>query len=175
MTKQDLAELIVKKAESFLGEREIHGPNRSPFVDALNKYMRVPLGSPYCQSGAYFCADLVCKELGLINPLTKTAGTQVAWQKAPEKYKRQRAQKGDFAYWRSRKNKAQGHAGVVSKDQLSEPDFDTVEFNTDTLGSRDGGGVLRKKRQTFGTPTLEWLGFVDVAQWIIDANTPKLP
>lgn len=50
MTALDFARRIV---ESKL--TETHGPNRAPLIDAMNRAVGVPLGSPWCAAYVSFC------------------------------------------------------------------------------------------------------------------------
>ena len=34
--------------KSWVGKTETHGANRSPLIDSMNKYVKNPVGSPYC-------------------------------------------------------------------------------------------------------------------------------
>lgn len=169
-----IATLIVQEAERYVGQNETDGPNRSELIDTINKNMKANLGSPYCQSGIYFVATKVCEKIGFRNPLPKTPSTQDAWRSSHIKYKRGRGSIGDFCYWQSKRDETKGHAGICRLEQ-TQTNFRTIEFNTDSVGSREGGGVWYKSRNTVGTESLFFLGFVDVAQWILDENTSLAP
>lgn len=43
-------EKVIAALKAHVGERETHGPNRSPFIDKINRAAGVPLGSPWCGS-----------------------------------------------------------------------------------------------------------------------------
>ena len=45
----------IEIAEGYLGQRETEGFNRSPFIDRINSFCGVELGSPYCASFVSWC------------------------------------------------------------------------------------------------------------------------
>ena len=165
-----VAGLIIKEADKYVGQKETDGQNRSELIDSINKLMQANLGSPYCQSGCYYVVDKVCQKNGWINPLPKTPSTQDAWYTSDQKYVKRLGSKSDIAYWQSTTDSSRGHAGLLREDQILHH-FKTIEFNTDSTGSREGGGVWYKSRTITGTDSLSFLGFVDVAQWILDSNS----
>lgn len=59
--------------ESYIGQRETRGYNRSPIIDRWNRIAGVPLGSSYCEAAAYSMFDSAARELNVPNPFTRTA------------------------------------------------------------------------------------------------------
>lgn len=165
---------FLRNVRSHIGEKETKGPNRSPFIDALCKRGGVPLGSSYCLLGATCALDDACKELGLKNPVGIRAGTQVWFESVPSHYKRGTAKPGFIGIFQDRKDRAHGHAVTCTSDEDTDFVFQTVEFNTNASGSREGDGVYVKERTAHGYPSMSLRGFVDVVQWICDANGVKL-
>ena len=78
MTRQDVADLIVKLIQRDVDDkiREDKGKNRSLRIDGFNARVGVPMGSPYCASGAWSAIDDACRALGLKNPVQPTASSQ---------------------------------------------------------------------------------------------------
>jgi hypothetical protein len=171
--------LIVKNTylrlmRDHVGERESHGPNRSPSIDAMCKRGGVALGSPYCLLGATCVLDDACKELGLKNPVKVHAGTQNWWGNVPMKYRRGSAKEGFIGIYQKRKDQSKGHAVVVVSDEDIDHEYKTIEFNTNGEGSRNGDGVYARARKVGGDANLSVRGFVDVVQWICEANGVQL-
>ena len=159
--------------------RETRGKNRSPRIDEFNKRAKAPMGSPYCASGLWCAIDDACKQLGLKNPVKPTASSQ-AFRKTsfvPEKYIRREGEMGrigDFGVLQVPGNSAHGHLTVLGADQRSQPIFYTLEYNTDASGDRDGDGAYATSRSTKDGDKQNsgklFICFVDVCQWILDAN-----
>jgi len=156
-----------------LDEREVNGQNRSPMIDAVNKRLGVPMGSPYCIGGLLVRGvEAMCTQLELKNPVTMTAGTQKFWARAPMKYKKlkgDKPRKADICIQRNRDDKNHGHAYGLTADQKDLYQA-TIEYNTNMAGSRDGQGVYNLKRTQDGDSKKEYLGAVDVVRWILEAN-----
>jgi len=172
--REFIARALIEEANKYVGHTENIGQNnRSSFIDSVNRFMGVPIGSPYCQSSLYFIANEVCRRYSLKNPLPKTAGARDAWNKSVN-YRRKiaNAEAGDFVYWVSKTDRLKGHAGLYLTHGTNK-DFLTIEFNTDSDGGRDGNGVWNRTRLESGSSKLDVLGAVDVAQWIIDATTQR--
>lgn len=170
-----LADQIVANAVADLGQRETNGKNRSPMIDAINKALGVPMGSPYCIGGILIrCVKPACQILKLNVPTGMiTAGTQHFWSHAPLKYKiphGQKLRKGDLGLMQDKGNKSQGHAYLIRQDQLDPLLQLTVEYNTDGAGGRDGDGVYEKTRSENGDAAKIYLGGVDVVSWILEFN-----
>lgn len=166
-----LRDLFIKKCLAMQGQKETHGKNRSPMIDADNKKAGVPLGSPYCLTSLMCRLDEACKEMGLKNPIGIQASTQMFFNSVKNKYLVTTGKKGTIAIFQSRSNSSRGHAAAVREDMVKGTNhFETIEFNTDGQGSRDGDGVWPKTRSTYGNQTMRFRGWVDVCAWVIDSN-----
>jgi len=159
---------------THVGERENRGPNRSVVIDAINLRAHSSLGAPYCLAGATCVLDDACKELGLKNPVGTHAGTQSWWASVPAMYRRGSGRVGFIGIYQHRADHAHGHAVVVASDEDSDMNFQTIEFNTNPDGDRNGDGVYARERSAHGDARLVLKGFVDVVQWICDANGVKV-
>lgn len=172
LAEAKLRAALVAKMRSQLGERETHGKNRSPLIDRVNKYTNAGNGAQYCISACVYDVNEVCKELGLKNPVPAECSTQAFYRNAPSKYRRPKGTKakmGDIGIQQSRNDPGHGHAYMFRKDQIDEKHL-TIEANTDGSGGRDGDGWYERTRTDDGDSSKKYLGAVDVAQWILDAN-----
>jgi hypothetical protein len=174
ISKADLQEALVKKWESFSFVRETKGPNRSPDIDVVNKWVGVDLGSPYCIAFLLYCLNQVCLELKLKNPVGKHAGTQEFFNNAPAKYKHLLTEDwvlASIAIMVQRNDSSHGHAvGVKVGRAARDSQVSTDEFNTGPDGGRDGEGFYHHVRSLAGTSSLKFRGAIDVCQWVIDAQ-----
>lgn len=170
ITYEIIKNTYLRIARSHIGEKETRGKNRSPIIDLLCKRGGVDLGSPYCLLGATACLDDACKELGLKNPVGVKAGTQSFFSKTPKAYQRNSAKQGMIGIFQNRSDRAHGHAVICTEDEDSDFEFSTIEYNTDPSGGRDGDGVYKRVRHAKGDSRLCLRGFVDVIQWVCDAN-----
>lgn len=175
MTKEEqtLRDELLKFWHNDLGQHETGGKNRSPMIDAVNKRLRVSLGSPYC-IGALLVRGVepLCTKYGLVNPVVMTAGTQNFYDRAPSKYKKPKgtnANKSDIVILQSRSDSSSGHAYALTEDQSGSRQK-TIEYNTNKGLSRDGDGVYENTRSSNGSLTKLYRGAVDVIRWILDAN-----
>lgn len=176
MNRQIIANALILQFDKWIAEkqREDHGSNRSVLIDAINRYVSVPLGSPYCIASDLYAMHLVCDGSGLKNPIPREAGTQAFWfHDAPAKYKRPHgslAQKGDVGIFQHTSNPDHGHGVLVRVDQTDPKLFQSDEGNTDATGGREGDGFYSRVRSTGTVGELKLLGFIDVCQWVADAN-----
>ena len=170
---------LVSYALADEGERETNGPNRSPMIDDINKNVSGgSLGAPYCISGLIHRAVReLCSEHNLEMPKwMNTASTQKFWERAPDKYKTLKgtigAKKGDICIQQQRTDKSKGHAYMLTRAETSVGQ-DTIEYNTNPGGSRNGDGVYKRTRTQEGDLQKKYLGAVDVVQAILDHNGVK--
>jgi len=178
MTIQDLAKAFVAKLQPYVGNTpEDQGSNRSKIIDEFNRRAGEDMGEPYCIAGATCVFDDTCKELGLSNPVGIHAGTQEFWQNAPSKYKHDstfHAVAGMIGIYQDRGNHDHGHGVSVVADMVFPfKTFQTIEFNTNTTGGREGDNCYARQRSVDGTTEMRLLGFVDVCQWVMDYNQSK--
>lgn len=154
--------------------RESNGKNRSPEIDAVNKAVGVPLGSPYCKSGLWVrVIDATCKEWGLVNPVRRDASSQSMLRLAPSKFVKAAGvlpKKGDVGILTNRIDKTHGHIYLVREDATDPKSHLTIEYNTNSKGSRDGEGVHELTRSTLGTAGQSFSAYVDWVQWVIEVN-----
>jgi hypothetical protein len=163
--------IMVALARRDKALRETEGHNRHPTIDAINKWIKVPRGSAYCLSALIKqCAQALCDHFEIRNPIPKEPSTQRFWQKVPDKYRVAigKAKKGDWGFMRNRAQPALGHAFIFTEDETHIQQ--TFEYNTNKAGASDGEGCHELVRTKEGSSRLEYLGAVNVIQWIIDEN-----
>ncbi len=152
-----LANHIVRIARSEIGVTEVNGSNCGPRVNQYKAatWLDSTQAWPWC--AAFVCwvvreamAAAGVPETGAFKR-PSTAGAldlenwsreqdETTWTKTPTQGD---IQPGDIVTF---KFKTGGHVGFA----ISSPDaggyFETIEGNTDVAGSREGGGVFKKKR-----------------------------
>ena len=140
-----LRDKVIEKAISQIGVQEI--PENSNAGPAVEKYLKsVGLGKGYswCLAFVFWCTKEASKELGVLNPLFKTAGVLHAWNNTPLENRFALPQAGDIFIMDF--GKGQGHTGIVEK--VVGLDVWTIEGNTNDEGSREGYEVCRRRRKT---------------------------
>lgn len=183
LTRQMIADKIVEIIQRDVDAemRETGGYNRGPRIDQFNKRTHVALGSPYCAAGGWCAIDDACKILGLKNPVPASANSQAygPGHGIPAKYIRQHGtlgKKGDAGVLTRADADGHGHYTTLREDQVVQPLFKTVEYNTDGSGTHDGDGAYALTRSTVDR-SRENSGklfhcFTDIPQWVLDANKP---
>lgn len=127
-----------------LGVQEI--PKNSNAGPAVEKYLKsVGLGKGYawCMAFMYWCTKEASMQLGLENPLFKTAGVLAMYNKEKDSVVTD-PQPGDLFIMDF--GKGQGHTGIVEK--VEKNIIHTIEGNTNDEGSREGYEVCRRQRKT---------------------------
>ncbi len=141
-------ERVLAVARGLVGQRETHGANRSPWIDAANRLTGAPLGSPYCASYNAWCYSEGKAPAGW-----PRSAWSPDWVKAPT----WTAAKGGktprpgdaFGVWFTNKGRV-AHTGLVEIWDVSTAV--TLEGNTSpsaefgSSSDRDGDGVWRKRR-----------------------------
>lgn len=165
--------------------RETNGKNRSPEIDAANRWIGAGLGAPYCITMLLYRTSQVCKQLGLQNPIINTASTQRFLNSAPNQYKVAFREKMSEAFaisvqvppaaiyiMRRNSDPSLGHAFAGQDKKAAGYGFvPAVEYNTDPVsGDRDGDGAYETTRDIRGNSSMWTRGWVDVAAWIVDHN-----
>ncbi|WP_395049406.1 CHAP domain-containing protein [Flavobacterium sp.] len=134
----------LEMAISQLGVQEI--PKNSNAGPAVEKYLKsVGLGKGYawCMAFMYWCTKEASAQLGLENPLFKTAGVIAMYNKEKDLVVTD-PQPGDLFIMDF--GKGQGHTGIVEK--VEKNIIHTIEGNTNDEGSREGYEVCIRQRKT---------------------------
>ncbi len=141
-----LAIAALKKANSQNGVQEV--PRNSNSGPAVEKYLQsVGLGKGYswCMAFVYWCVKEASKEMGVFNPLTKTAGVLAMYNAEPDLRVKGTPQPGDIFIMDF--GNGTGHTGFVIQAYPSG-ELDTIEGNTNDEGSREGYEVcIRHNRK----------------------------
>jgi hypothetical protein len=159
--------LAVASAEEALQVREIPpNSNRGPQVDVYLRRAGVSPGLSWCCAFVYYCFDEASKGIGVPNPMVRTAGCLDHWSRAPG----QGAQRIQAAQAVRNPDLVRsgmvfimdhggglGHTGLVESVQGGL--ITTIEGNTNTALSREGGGVYRLTRKLVEINK----GFIDYA------------
>lgn len=175
LTRQQIRNELVQLWAKDIGELESGGKNRSPMIDEINK--TIPgsyLGAPYCIAGLlHRGVNAICKKYDLQNPVKQTPSTQKFFDVMQERgFYKPHGEPGDIAIMQNRKDSGKGHAWGVEK-RTGLQTYDSIEYNTDVAGDRDGDGVHRQQRDDDGDSSKRLRGFIDVVDCIADAN-PEL-
>jgi hypothetical protein len=138
MSKLALKALEIAKTQ--LGVSELpKGSNAGPAVEKYLKAVGLGKGYAWCEAFVYWCYSEASKELGVINPLKKTAGVLDQFNSS-KKYDVETPQKGDLFIMDF--GKGQGHIGFV--DDAFKDKINTLEGNSNDDGSREGYEVCQK-------------------------------
>ena len=138
--------LIVKIAKGYNGITE-KGKNRGEFIDKLNRFTKVPLGSPYCASFVSFVIDSASKKTPIKNKV-KSALAMRLRNKNTYSAKlvldgKRYPKASEVIVWQKGKTNF-GHAGIVTKD-WTETKGESIQANTSkSAESRDGNGIWIK-------------------------------
>lgn len=131
-------------------ERPLYS-NSGPEVDGYLRSTNLGPGFPWCMSFVYWCFQGASNNLGISNPLVKTAGCLEQWNRSTlQKINNSQAVNNpslikpgsifimDFGG-------GKGHTGIV--ETISGGYINTIEGNTSTSQTREGIGVFRASRK----------------------------
>lgn len=154
-----LLKKVLKVANTQIGvvENPPH-TNRGQEVDLYLKAVGLNPSTgnyPWCAAFVYWCFDKASKELGITNPLIKTAGVIDHWNRTkavkipvdiananPNKIKPGAIFIMDFG-------KGLGHTGLV--ESIHNGYITTIEGNTNNDNSREGYGVFKLRNRKINT------------------------
>lgn len=160
----DVLEAIEMEIQKFMGLKELRGSkNRGQWVDDLNMWMGVPLGSPYCLTGLLFCLKMVETKLSVKFDLPKLAGTQEFYRLTSQEYKVDTPKRGCIGIYQLKSDKSKGHAFYCGDMPDPEGMVPTAEFNIDMTGDRDGEGNQKFERSINGDNRFTARGWVDLS------------
>ena len=136
--------------DARLPVRETGGSNRSPRIDAINRFVGSPIGSPYCAAGVSWCFHAAGAENFPFSPLA--AAIRDAFE-AENKMSKSADEmlNWDGALFGWTLEDGYGHIGFV-RERLTNASgqvvaLRTVEYNTDLTGSPNGDGVYERLRE----------------------------
>lgn len=146
-----IAPILVTIARAEVGVEEVNGSNAGPRVNEYKGATNLPATEswPWCAAFVCWCLREAMKggTYTFKRPTTAGAWDFENWSLAQDnstntkKPVMEDIKAGDIVIFRF------SHIGIA----ISSPDFDgfiqTVEGNTDSAGSREGGGVFQKNRK----------------------------
>ncbi len=160
-----IAALALQVIVSQLGQEEIPaGSNSGPMVNEYLKAAGAGPGDAWCQSLVYWCYNIAALMNGIRNPVVKTAGVMHCWESAPvsSRITKEAAEADKSLVLPGYQiifdhGKGLGHTGLV--ESISGNTIITIERNSNSGGSRNGGEVVRQTtRRTFDDSQLK--GFI---------------
>lgn len=171
-----LQERVITISAKYLHVRELHNDNRGPEIDTWNRYLGLPMGSPYCAAFGIYMYHLAGYDL------PKIGRCCLLWERCQAnglKYKTftaedvamgiERLQPADGVIWRHGTGTGQnwnGHFGLT-RYQMDRRDFGSREANTmpSSAGNqREGGGVYDRERTLGFGSSFRVVGFIRVRQ-----------
>ncbi len=153
----------------WIGFLENQGDNKGTILSPMIISVGGKPGHAYCLFGQQRMKKDVCSDLNIIlDGWVETGSTQTFFNKIPSKYKYMIPKVGDIVIWQSKKDPSKGHAAWV-KELIYENGklvaFITIEFNTNSQGSREGEGCFQLKRPFITENSIARLrGFVRVSE-----------
>jgi hypothetical protein len=145
-----IKDTLVKLAKAEVGVQEIDGTNCGPRVNEYKSATNLPASEPWPWCAAFIC--WLIKESDIVETATfqrpRTAGAWAfeAWSRAQDKTTSTKKphggdiEAGDIVVFRF------SHIGLAISGPDANGFVQVIEGNTDTAGSREGGGVFQKKR-----------------------------
>lgn len=139
-----LSERTLERAIGQIGQQE--HPKGSNWGHPVQDYLSsvdVHFAAAWCMAFMYWCVSDAAAQLGLPNPLKKTAGCLQQWNLSKELRVISIPARGDIFIMDH--GHGVGHTGIVESVN-SDKGLNTIEGNTNDTGSREGFEVLRKFR-----------------------------
>ena len=167
----DIASMLISRANSQVGVRESGGNNKGKEVEEFQKVVDGKAqGEAWCMAFMQWVSKKTCDQLNVKNPLYPTEHCYTLWNNTPEKYRLSKPKKGAVMIQVTRtKGKYNGHTGICSGGLHADgKNFSTIEGNTNGAGSSEGNGVYKKTRSIDGTSSMTVKGFVDLPRMIED-------
>ena len=158
-----IAAFALQIAQGQIGQRETPtGSNRGEMVDEYLRSVGLSPGYAWCQAFVYWCFAEAAELMKTTNPVVRTAGVCDCWNKTRTR------PDGFTTKWTSSEviakpsilcpgdqfimalGKGTGHTGIVEwivTGTKGKPTFiNTIEGNSNGMGSREGYAVVRQKR-----------------------------
>ena len=172
MTDLLTAALAVAQAECDRHVREVPpGSNRGPDVEKYLKSVGLGGGYAWCAAFAHWCFDQASAQLGVANPMPRTAGVLDLWRKTQLGWPARVVTHADAVAHPDRvrpgmvfvydHGHGEGHVGIV-KSVLPSGHLVTIEGNSNVAGAREGVGVFELSRRS--TADAQLLGFLDFSK-----------
>lgn len=165
-----IAQALEEKFNKLVGIKEQNRNNRHPIIDEIVESEKGRKGESYCAYTMSYIINQVCADLDLKYPKTLYRGgsSQGFFYKSSGEYTKLTKPKKGLAFIQQTKDDpARGHVGYCTGPINSNGFWSTVEGNTDNMIKK------RFDRSFSGTTTKKHLGFVDLAQAILDQYKEK--
>ncbi|KLT67795.1 MULTISPECIES: CHAP domain-containing protein [unclassified Flavobacterium] len=138
-----LAQKTLEIALAQVGVEEMpRNSNSGPEVEIYLRSVGLGKGYPWCMAFVYWSTQQAALQLGMKNPLKKTAGVLDQYNSRPLLLQT-KPQPGDV-FIIDFKN-GTGHTGIV--DRVTASAIFTIEGNTNDIGGREGYKVSKRKRE----------------------------
>lgn len=179
MQEIDIIEALEAELKAYQGKKELTVidsktgeklQNRGEWIDEINKWMGVPLGSAYCLSGLLFCIRKVETKLQVKFDLPKRAGTLEFYDLVNSKYKVVFPSRFCIGIFKSKKHAGQGHAVYCQNYSDPRGTFPTMEFNSNPKGDREGDGFILLDRNIKGDASLLPVGYIDLSRCLLKSS-----
>ncbi len=151
-----LSDRALERAKGQIGQKE--NPLGSNWGHPVQDYLAsVGIGFPasWCMAFMYWCFKDAALQLGMKNPLFKTGGCLVQWNKSSS-FQWDEPAVGDVFIMDH--GHGLGHTGIVEKVN-GDGTITTIDGNTNDNGSREGIAVERKIRKIKGDKIIGYLRF----------------
>lgn len=146
----------IEIAQSQIGVMETPpGSNRGKEVDAYLASTNTPVGNFWCAAFIFWCFKKAAEELGIVNPVFKTAGCLAHWNNTKgQKITKAQAINNPMlikpgSIFIKDHGSGLGHTGIVTG--VSDGFIETIEGNSNPSGSSNGIGVFKLKFRKINT------------------------
>ena len=140
--KPPLCLKALEVAQTQIGVREIpKGSNWGPEVSVYLQSVGIKFPASWCMAFVYWCHDKAASGLRIKNPMYKTGGVLLEWNKSKSKFSNTPQPGAVFIMDYGR---GLGHTGIV--ESFTKDEIFTIEGNTNDTGSREGYEVCRRTR-----------------------------
>jgi hypothetical protein len=159
----DTVSRALEIAQGQVGQKE--NPLGSNWGHPVQDYLKeVGLNFPgsWCMAFMYWCFNNAAHQLGVENPLFKSAGVLAVWNNTPGAWKIKpdsisNVKPGDIMIMDL--GGGLGHTGIVESVDILGQRIHTIEGNTNDTGSREGIEVAKKIRNFPGPKIKGFLRF----------------
>jgi len=150
-----LSNSALQIAITQVGKEEVpRGSNWGPTVQGYLNSVGITFAASWCMAFVYWCYVQASKQLGVVNPMTKTGG--VLNEYTHEQLNQVHTpQVGDIFIMDL--GNGLGHTGII-ESIATDGTLHTIEGNTDSAGSRNGYQVARRIRKA-AHPIIGYLRF----------------
>ena len=166
-----LTQTALELARSFVGVQEVGGNNRGTQVEAWLRRVNQPPGKSWCAALQWCIADDSFRRHSFPNPIRPCASVVKLIASLPAVCKLTGPAPGCWAAHEELdadgKGTGRGHIGMIDALGPANEGTYTVEGNTNSEGSRTGGGVWRH------TPRLRNLSYWNLGFWDWSAAVPS--